>query len=328
MTVGVMLLLGTALVAAVAPHTLRTLARRALDPVVVLAGWALAAVGVLGTGAAGLLFVTVPALASRTPLDELVHGPWWQAVSGAPSHVAYRVVGWAALGALLAGLLRLAWVTVRDGRARRVRVRTKLDVVRLLGTPDPAPADGAPLLWLSSPSTHAFSLGGRPGLVVLTDGLRHRLPEEGLAAVVAHERAHVRGRHHLLVAVAQGLARALPFVPLFAAAPAAVREQVELAADIDAVRACGPEAVRAALLTMTGLPVTGAGIPADALAMARDAVDLRVRYLAAAAEPPTAASRLTGCGVLGAASASVPVLTASGLLIVLSAVTTAAALLG
>ncbi|MEN3302096.1 M56 family metallopeptidase [Pseudonocardia sp.] len=322
MTVGVMLLLGTALVSVVAPHTLRTLARRAVDPVVVLVGWALAAVGVLGTGAAGLVFLAVPGLASQTPLDELVHGPWWHAVSGAPTHVAYRVVGWLALGALLAGLLRLAWVTVRDGRARRIRVRTKLDVVRLLGTPDPASGPGAPLLWLSSASPVAFSLGGRPGAVVLADGLRERLPGAGVDAVVAHERAHVRGRHHLLVAVVEGLARALPFVPLFVAAPGAVREQVELVADISAVRACGADAMRAALLA-----VTGAGTPAEALAMARDAVDLRLRYLAAAAEPPTAASRLTGCGVLGAAFASIPLLAASGLLIVLSVLTTAAAVL-
>jgi hypothetical protein len=61
--------------------------------------------------------------------------------------------------------------------------------------------------------------------------------------------------------------------------------------------------------------------------VSRDAVDLRLRYLAVAADPPSVASRLTGCSVLGAAFASIPLLAASGLLIVLSALTTAAAII-
>jgi beta-lactamase regulating signal transducer with metallopeptidase domain len=77
-------------------------------------------------------------------------------------------------------------------------------------------------------------------------------------SVLAHERAHLTGRHHLLVAVAQALRATLPFVPLFRRAPSAVRDLVELAADLAAVHACGPAAVRNALLTVTrhGTPAT------------------------------------------------------------------------
>jgi hypothetical protein len=50
--------------------------------------------------------------------------------------------------------------------------------------------------------------------------------------------------------------------------PAVVRELVELAADASAVRTCGVDAVRGALLTVTGF-----GTPGSALAMSRDAVE-------------------------------------------------------
>ncbi|WP_245719002.1 M48 family metalloprotease [Micromonospora rhizosphaerae] len=70
----------------------------------------------------------------------------------------------------------------------------------------------------------AYSQGG-PRLTVLGTGARS-LPPAQLAAVLSHERAHLRGRHHLLVTVVKGLAAAAPCLPL--TPPAAVRLLMEL----------------------------------------------------------------------------------------------------
>ncbi len=129
-------------------------------------------------------------------------------------------------------------------------------------------------LWLAHDRPLAFSLTGRCGVIVATDGLSRHLPGPAVDAVLAHERAHLAGRHHLLIAAADALRSALAFVPLFRHAPGAVRDLVELAADVAAVRRCGASAVRSALVS-----VSGHGTPRSALGMARDAVDLRLARL-------------------------------------------------
>lgn len=131
-----------------------------------------------------------------------------------------------------------------------------------------------PVLWLDDGAPLAYSVGGRDGAIVATTGVE-RLTTSERAAVLAHERAHLRGRHHLIVLAADIVAAALPFVPLFRTAPAAVRVLVELAADAAAARQHGTSTVRAALLS-----VTGGAIPGHALAMSRDAVDARLLWLA------------------------------------------------
>ena len=319
MTVAVTLLLGAAIVALTAPHVLRATAERSADPVTVISGWFLATAGVLGTTVAGLLLMTFPREAAETPLAHLVRRPWWYAVAEAPHLLVYRLAEWVAPVLLAALAVRLVWMAVRELHRARQRVGRNLEMLRVLAHTDRCPASGPPTLWLRSDRVAAFSFGGRGGAVVLTDGLRARLAENGVQAVLAHERAHVRGHHHLLIAVAEVLARAFPAVRLLAEAPAALREQVELAADLSAVRLCGPDAVRDALMVLTG-----ASTPEAALAMARDAVDVRLRRLACAAQLPSATARVTTCGLLGGALAATPVLVAGALLLSLSALTAAA----
>lgn len=319
MTVAVTLLLGAVLVALVAPRVLRATAARGTDPVTVIAGWWLAIAGVLGTGALGLVLMAVPEHAADTPLAELVRRAWWYAVAGAPGLLPYRLAAWLAPAVLLVVALRLGWVAVVGHRRARRATGEQLRVLRALAEPGTCPG-GEPLLWLRSDRPAAFSFGGRDGAVVLTDGLRARLADPGVQAVAAHERAHLRGRHHLLIAAAEVLARALPAIRLLAEAPAALREQVELAADLSAVRRCGPDAVRDALMVLTGAPT-----PDRALAMARDAVDVRLRRLALAAQPVSPTARVAGCGLLGGVLLLTPVLAASLLLLALSVLAVAAA---
>ncbi|HEY4421227.1 MAG TPA: M56 family metallopeptidase [Pseudonocardia sp.] len=318
MTIALALLLGSAIVALAAPALLRHLGARAVDPVAVIVCWVLAVLGVSITVCAGLAIMAMPGYAADTPFVHLVGRRWWSAVQDAPHFAAYNAAAWAAVVVLTAAGLRFTWVAVRHGRARRALVRDRLHMLRTVGTTVLCREGGPTTLWVRSERALAFSLAGRPGTIVVTDGLRRQLSSDGIAAVLAHERAHLRGRHHMITAWAEVVSVAFPFVMLFRAASPALREQVEIAADIAATRSSGREALRSALLDVTGF-----GAPGVALAMARDAVALRLRYLAAVTEPPSLLGRLSRCGTLGVLFAVTPLLAAAVLLWVTSALATA-----
>ncbi|MFB9929733.1 M56 family metallopeptidase [Amycolatopsis halotolerans] len=101
--------------------------------------------------------------------------------------------------------------------------------------------------WLPSEEKLAYSIAGKPALVVLSEGLAKDLSALELAAVVDHERFHLRGRHHRLVGFAHAVSAALPFVPLARQSPEFVAAAVELSADAAAGRRHGPATVSAAL---------------------------------------------------------------------------------
>jgi Zn-dependent protease with chaperone function len=116
---------------------------------------------------------------------------------------------------------------------------------------------------------------GRPGAIVLTSGALAVLGPAQLGAVLAHERAHLAGRHHLFISLTRGLAASFPAVPVFTRGPAEVARLAELCADDAAARRTGRPALVAALLAMgTGLPV-----PAVALAATGGPVTARVHRL-------------------------------------------------
>ncbi len=126
----------------------------------------------------------------------------------------------------------------------------------------------------------AWCLPGIRRPVVLTTAAVEALDGPQLAAVLAHERAHQRGRHHLLVALAAALAAAFPRVPAFRMAREQVARLAELAAD-DAAAVASPRlAVAGALLAM-GAPPAGAA----ALGAGGSSAASRVRRLIAAPAP-------------------------------------------
>jgi Zn-dependent protease with chaperone function len=145
---------------------------------------------------------------------------------------------------------------------------------------------------------------------VATDGLNRHLHQDAVTAVFAHERAHLGGHHHLLVAIVDALHTALPFVPLFRLAPKAIRDLVELAADVVAVRKCGPAAVHTALLG-----VAAHSAPGTALAIAQDAVDLRLARLRHGGRLPGKVTRTVFCGLTGVTAVVLPFVAGMGLLL-------------
>ena len=161
------------------------------------------------------------------------------------------------------------WVLSHLMAARRHRRRT-LDALMLVSIDDAAL--GATVV--DTDAVAAYCLPGRHGRVVLTTAAMGGLDGDELAAVIAHERAHLRERHHIAVAVAAGVARAFPLVPLFAAAAAEIARLVEMRADDVAARDTDQVSVAAALVALAGMRA-----PRAALAAAETAGAARVMRL-------------------------------------------------
>jgi Zn-dependent protease with chaperone function len=312
MTIALALLAGAAVAGWLLPVYLQWLDLRRRDPLLVIVSWLVSMTGVLLATAAGVVLLLVPGHAPGATLLTALHSCWSAIQHGSPPKIE-EATGLLGLGLLAMLVARAGYVAVRGVRRRRRARAERLAVLRLAGRREAGSPD---TLWLAHDRPLAFSLTGRRGVIVATDGLTRHLTGPAVEAVLTHERAHLKGRHHLLVAAADALRSALPFVPLFRQAPAAIRELVELAADVAAVRRCGAAAVRSALLS-----VTGHGTPTTALAMARDAVALRLARLHTRPTAPKPVRRAVSCGLAGLAAATLPFAVGTTLLLGLTLLT-------
>jgi Zn-dependent protease with chaperone function len=166
----------------------------------------------------------------------------WQAIAiaGGLSMIAalwFLSVGAAVLLALHL-LLNLGLTAVGTWRQRR-RHRQLVD---LLSSPIP---DRPNTRLIENEAPVAYCLPGAPrSVTVLSAGLLRLLSDEELAAVVAHERAHVAQHHHVVLMAFRAWRTALPWFPIASRAEQAVALLVELLADDDA-RQVVPDAVLA-----------------------------------------------------------------------------------
>jgi Zn-dependent protease with chaperone function len=144
----------------------------------------------------------------------------------------YQVLGGEGVAAMsgtfaLLILGRAVWCVGSElRRASRARADHR-GALRLVGRSDPTL--GAVVV--EHGSRAAYCLPGRHGKVVISSAALASLDDDELQAVLAHERAHLSGRHHLVLGAASGLARAFPFVPLLAAARRECAVLVEMLAD-------------------------------------------------------------------------------------------------
>jgi Zn-dependent protease with chaperone function len=186
----------------------------------------------------------------------------------------------AGLGLTLAGGLaaRTMVTAVTQLRATGRQALRHAETARLVGVPEPAL--GAVLVEHSQPA--AYCVAGRHPTVVLTTGALQALDPGQLDAVLAHERAHLAGRHHRLLAMARIGRQVLPFMPLMRDADAQVARLVELHADDAATRAHDPGRLAAALVVLATAAATS---PAPALAAAVTDTVQRIHRLLDPAEP-------------------------------------------
>src|SRR5690606_20445024 len=118
----------------------------------------------------------------------------------------------------------------------------------------------------------AYCVPGLRAEVVVSAGALRLLSKDELAAVLAHEDAHVRERHDLVLLPFAALRRAIPWARIVRDAQASVALLVEMAADDRARRHCSPRRLATALLrfgTAGGVPTPQGAIGAAGHVMAR-----------------------------------------------------------
>ena len=103
----------------------------------------------------------------------------------------------------------------------------------------------------------------RTSRVVVSQGALDRLAPDELDAVLAHERAHLRARHDLVLEAFSVLHQAFPRWVSSASALREVRMLVEVLADQTAARDAGASALGRALVGLAGAPSPSAGLSAS-----------------------------------------------------------------
>lgn len=210
-------------------------------------GWSL----VLSTAlAVGSLCVQLPSVGA--PLHRLI-ATCLHALTGAAGPAGIALAA-ASVAGLAAGALRLVHVLAQWAwRTHRLR-REHTTALRLLGYTDHTTGT----ILVEDHRAAAYCLAGRHGRIVLTTAARDQLTPIGLRAVVAHERAHLRGRHALLVTIGTLPTRLLPGLLATRDAARAVTRLIEYIADDNAARHTGPLTLAEALLTIGAPPQTSA----------------------------------------------------------------------
>jgi Zn-dependent protease with chaperone function len=266
-------------VAVIAPPLLVRLARAGATPRLAVAAWLVTIGTVLASWGLAVVFLA----------DDLLRD-WNQPARIASACIAaLRRVASGDSGPLLqAGLLVLTaagvsaagvvgWRLVSWLRTVRARTHEHARAVRAIGRR----VDGLDAVVLDAPECVAYCVAGKPNTIVITSAAVAALDERGLDAVLAHEHAHLAGRHHQILAFTRGVAAILPRVALFATGAREVARLVEMCADDAAARRCGGRTLLDALLALSG----GAPVPPGALGAAGTDVLARARRLAAPTPP-------------------------------------------
>ena len=194
-----------------------------------LAAWLAAMASMLASVALGIQFLLRTVAADWPSLTRVLCR---SVAGGACTPVVYRSAAYElGVAALATGVSAAAAVALwRYGRrTQRARVRSRAHAEAAILAGRALPGTGAVVL--DDPRPAAYCVAGRPAAIVLTSGALAVLDSPQLAAVLAHERAHLAHRHHLLATVTRGLSAALPGVPLFTRGTAQVACLTEMAAD-------------------------------------------------------------------------------------------------
>ncbi|MCM6778154.1 M56 family metallopeptidase [Nocardia sp. CDC159] len=270
MSVAVGLFVYGVVVAVVAPRALPRLTRHGLVPHLGVVAWLTLMASVLGSWAVAVGLGVADAAHSWLHADRLVADGLHEAEVIASGHeglgaqVALLVVT-AAL-ALLAVVLgvRLARLQLR----MRLRAREHADALRLTGRKVHRDAV-ADLVLLESEERAAYCVAGSPSVVVVTSGAVAALRGPELAAVLAHEHAHLERRHPLLLTVTRGLATTFGRLRLFTVGAREVARLLEMCADDAAVRRHGRAPLLSGLLALSGVAPAGALAASGADVLAR-----------------------------------------------------------
>lgn len=263
--------------------------------------WQLALATMVAATMLGLLALGMPTVPG-SGLAEIVHACFQALRDVYRSPTSERLLFLLAFGLTAALIARIGGCLITElWRAARHR-RRHLRALTLLGRADSQL--GVTILDHARPA--AYCVPGRGRRIVLTSATLAALDADQLAQVLRHERAHLAGRHDLILVSASALAQAIP-LPVFSTAARELGTLVEMLAD-DAARTPQQRITLAAALVAiaTGEPIT----PASVLAAAATAVLARVTRLVQPTHrlPRTATVAAAVCGGLVALAPVVIVL--------------------
>jgi hypothetical protein len=196
----------------------------------------------------------------------------------------------ACLAAGLALLTLLCWVLLAALAAALQARRRQRELLTLLAHGDPK-VPGA--LVVDHPSAAAYCLPGLRSCIVVSVGTLELLGRRELAAVLAHERAHLRERHDLVLLPFTALRRAFPRSATCTDAHRSVALLVEMLADDRALRGRPARELVSALVRFGTAGTCPA--PAGALAAGEGEVAARVTRLLKPVRPLPAAAVLGIC---------------------------------
>ena len=227
----------------------------------------LLAIGVSGPGTQAGVLGGLRSLAVRLASGQPVAPHQPIAVTGI--RITALVAGFA-LFTMLCGVLVMAFAAAIGARRRQ------RELLALLAYGDPK-VPGA--LVIDYPTAAAYCLPGIRSQIVVSAGTLDLLAPAELAAVLAHERAHVRARHDLVLIPFTSLRRTFPRSRVIAQSYRTVALLVEMMADDRALRVRGllPRELATALLRFGTAGADGA--PAGALAAAEGELTARVTRL-------------------------------------------------
>ncbi|MFJ6793248.1 M56 family metallopeptidase [Streptomyces sp. NPDC091268] len=119
-----------------------------------------------------------------------------------------------------------------------------------------------------------YCLPGRQAQIVVTTGAMDILSTDQLRAALRHERAHIAGRHHVVIGAVDAFRRVFRGLPLARQAGSQVPLLLEMTADDRALRHCPRDVLATALYSMAAARVTdrsafAAGGPSVAIRIAR-----------------------------------------------------------
>jgi Zn-dependent protease with chaperone function len=225
-----------------------------------------------------------------------------------PSLLTWRAAGGHAIlavsqvpGAVVAGVLLAAAVMLRTGCCLASDLagawreqREHAAFLAAAGHPDRA----LEAVVLDDDAPAAYSLPRGRHRIVVSAATVTLLSSGQLRAVLAHERAHLRGHHQLALTAARALARAFPAVPLLARAVAEAAVLAEMAADDAAARGHDREDLAAALVILGR-----AGVRTAALTAGGPAALARIDRLLAPPARRALLSRAVGIAALAVAAA-------------------------
>lgn len=224
-------------------------------------------------------------------LGRLASGQWLDPHQSPPI-VVFRVTMLAAGFALLAVLWWMLVVAFAAAIGARHRQR---ELLALLAHGDPK-APGA--LVIDYPAAAAYCLPGIRSQIVVSAGTLDLLAPAELAAVLAHERAHLRARHDLVLIPFTSLRRTFPRSRVITQAHRTVALLVEMMADDRALRVRGLFARELATALLRFGTAGAECAPAGALAAAEGELTARVNRLLT--PPPPLARPIQAVVVLAA----------------------------